>query len=339
MELLAIPIALWALLATLEQTQLTKNALTEQRISSAWQILAIPTGGTSGKVHALTTLVDLEQDVIGIDLGCGDANGLILDANEPACSSPVDLQGIEFGNSSGEIPTKRFFIDSSNFGRANFREADFGYAEVANSKFIDSDLRNANLVGSFVGTDFSGSKMELTLVGGHFSEVSFAGISTYKTHFDEAFLSNIDFTNADLTGAIFHEADYWQGVSFGPTLNVSGARFCREDTTFHVLDWRRRTGSDAWFRPPEEPSCNPTLSQALIDHMWYYADNPPIDLFLLHGELRIHSGCTPGGVSMEEATAGNLLFVVHSDMPAHCFEQHDVELKTVIPPVWRRPAR
>jgi hypothetical protein len=64
-----IGLAIYALLQAQYQTTLAQQALKDQRISSAWQILAIPGSGSTGKAYALETLIAFSNDVAGLSSG------------------------------------------------------------------------------------------------------------------------------------------------------------------------------------------------------------------------------------------------------------------------------
>ena len=262
LELLGIPIAIWALLASLEQTSLTKEALINQRIVSAWQILAVPGGGSTGKGYALETLINLGQPIRDADLTCIQSAREVDDDGRARCVRPTDLSGMKLKGTTD--PTDPSMWSPAQRGPGIFT-SDFSDVSI-----IDSTVANLFIDGSI----FDRARLErVSFVDTVLRDTSLVEAQLLGVTFEATSLVGVDFTHADLRAVTFAENGRYEAV------NISGATFC-------------------YFSPPlllgtTIRSCK-GVPQSFLDAAWFYEDDPPLDLFRLSGDLLVRPGCPRG---------------------------------------------
>jgi uncharacterized protein YjbI with pentapeptide repeats len=237
-----------------EQSALSREALQDQRIAAAWQILATKGNGSTGKQYALGTLMAVEGRLSGIDLSCelapAPAEGL-----QPRCDNQPDLRGLRLvpEGPQGSPPT----------------------AALENSKFRFVDLSRATIENVLLS--------HVDLEGAFLTETTFAGDWLRDVKLRSAYLVRTVFTNTtlervDLSAAYLVEADFG-GVQFPPPgeydfmfthgeINLSGAVICSVG------------------------NCAKGITQSVLNEAWYLYDDPPLGLDQLSDQsLTIMSGC------------------------------------------------
>lgn len=103
-----------------------------------------------------------------------------------------------------------------NFTECGFENCDFSLAKITNTAFRNVKFRGCKLLGLhfencnifLLAVDFEGCILNLS---------SFYRLRLKKTLFNGCSLKEVDFTEADLTGAVFEDCDM-QGTIFGKTI-------------------------------------------------------------------------------------------------------------------------
>ncbi len=111
-------------------------------------------------------------------------------------------------------------LQGSDLGGANLTETDFTYTDLRNANLAGANLEKSTLIRS----SLAGAKADKA----NFSRVeayrtSFAGMSAQGSSFASAELSRVDFAGANLTGSDFQKAELSR-ASFG-TATLTGSRF------------------------------------------------------------------------------------------------------------------
>jgi|GEM_PF-3427983 uncharacterized protein YjbI with pentapeptide repeats len=251
--LVALVLAVIGLNVANEQTKLTQQALYDQQLASAWQILSQTGAGTTGKKYAIEMLMALEQPISGLDLSCEAVQGITA---EELCTRRPNLTNMRIAGLSGAPRT----IEHSNFTRTYVSNTHFEGVDFTNVRFDMVDAYQASFVMSTL------------------HQVSFRNARLSAATFNKTRIWSVDFTNADLVGARFIAPDphrFWRGYR---SINISGAEFC--------LLIPSATPEDLRY------SCANGLDQEFFDAAWFYADNPPkIPQGSIYDNLQIRAGC------------------------------------------------
>lgn len=234
LELFGAGLGVIALVYAVEQTKLAKTAFDDQRQASAWQILAIPGTGSTGKQYALSTLVGLGVQIADVDLNCETDQAdpdqeciRAVDLSRANFVAPkagvemysVGLKGAQLRNSTWEnITVRNFDLSQSSFTGAEFRD---------NVRFEYGNMRDAN-----------------------FKRIALEGVFFSILDLTYASFAEVDFSNLSINKIVFNLEG--NGTEYNPgTINVSGVSFCRmgacSGLTQHMVD-------QMWFyadNPPE----------------------------------------------------------------------------------------
>lgn len=210
-------------IATISALYLQYDALREQKITSAWQLITTKSVGNSGKVEALEFLAKQGVPLVGIDLSkknnCTSLSKdnfirkeviIKIDQNEEEDvenhkkynKSLTYLQGLNLSkNNMGEI------IDLS--------ESNFNETYLYNAHFCDTIIQQAQFNGSYLqGTKFNQSDLSYTKFNGSdLYNVTFHKSNLQKAQFHGSLLTNVDFNQSDLRWAEFHGSEL-RGVKF-----------------------------------------------------------------------------------------------------------------------------
>lgn len=318
-EVLSVIAALWALNITIEsiriagkQTQVAEEALSDQKISAAWQILAQPGKGSSGRRYALEILVnDHKENLIGIDLGCdfeptvnvilsGECdrpallNNIVLDGGSPsetikeALPTRISQSNFKFA-SMAEMRVEGIIFDDVDFQEANLDGAVFKNVELVNSDFENAFMRNALIQNSSVSSNFTGAYLNGAVFS--FAVVSDANFSetSGNVSFIDTKLGFVNFTDAILVDFKFEckQTDVDCGAISLGAIDISGAVFCApiNNSQFTIETAPRPKGHFASVK------CVSGLTQRFFDAAFYSANNPPIGLHLMPDHVLVQPPC------------------------------------------------
>ena len=279
-EIIGVPVAIWALwltygqskLATEQVTQaqeqiklgttqveLAQQALRDQRVSSAWQILATKGNGSTGKQYAISTLMALDGRLVGIDLSCEleTRKELATGMDKTACYNPPDLEGLAL--SPGVQPDgtpRQALIERSVFHQTNFTGASFDGISITNTDFSRARLTNVTFLNSVLDV------------------VTFSGAELRGVTFPDSLLIEIDFSDSDISDASL------EGISIG----AGQARDM-------LLQMPRNIDLSNTILC-DQGGCALGIDQAFLDQSWYLSSAPPMGLErLTDTSLTIMSGC------------------------------------------------
>ena len=192
-EVIGIPVGIVALLLTAYQTYLATEALADQRIANAWQILAIEGSGNNGKAYALNTLAQRGERIVGLDLSCKLAEKEECEVNRPW------IYGVDFTGAEGVFRIK---LDYTVLERVRFG------AGLSDSSVSNSILNDVSFVGG----------------PGGYSRLRIRNSIVVDATFSDAVVTDIDFTGSDIQGLKFG-----RNIQLFPSsINVSGVSFCRK---------------------------------------------------------------------------------------------------------------
>lgn len=311
----AVGFAVWGLYQAIYQSQLAEKALKEQRISSAWQILAQGGTGSVGQAYAITTLInDVDDPISGLKFGC-----------------PTDLVKVEFGKAYCKLPVQLSklnltanpaadkLIFESNFSHANLSETKFTNISFENVDFSGSDMqlvqfKNSKLDAVKIAPRYSSEMnfekvafwnmvLDVSNIRGKINNSSFVGVEfKYKPdEFGTNEAESLTVENAHLMDVVFTDFPFYtnklrlqnfvtgsyenstkRGIlmpegaySTTPMFDISGTKFCGEIET--------ADGANA--------QCWKDASQDFFDHAWFYVDNPPTGLDQLPFKPKLRIGC------------------------------------------------
>ncbi|MBO6724168.1 MAG: pentapeptide repeat-containing protein [Rhizobiaceae bacterium] len=323
--LVALLFAIWGLYQANEQSRLAKQALNDQRISSAWQIISQPASGSSGKGYALGILAnETEDELYGLEFGCKRKPD---DASIIGCTLNTKLRKLSIG--------------SRDRAETILSDSDFSHVEISDSRFENVyiskvDVRDA----SIWNTTFKSAMM---------SDLAFEDASVWATSFESTALFNVsferanveaEFENVSLTYVSFARPDVWvtgplvfrhaaffqmdfSGFDFTPvraavftdgepTKLVEKVRIEGRSNVFGEIDEmddipmiggayspeRRFNISGAVFCREDRVLdqsvvCWAHAQQAFFDHAYFYAGEPPQGLHLLPFEPKLRGPCQP----------------------------------------------
>lgn len=254
-EVVGIPVAVVALIYSIEQTQLAREAYVDQRRSTAWQIVSTAAVTSSGKQYALETLLELDGYLDRLDVSCATMQ---RQATEP-CPYPTNLHRLTLSTNGEWRPTL-----GGQLFRPYVANSDFASANMIDARFEQLDL---------IGVNFSAAILR---------RARFESVRLDTVNFQLADVRDVEFSNsivnrADLTGARLAGADF-SGLTFDSELgrdwhylNISGSVFCELQG---------------------EVVCAAGITQEFLDHSWYYKGNPPKGLDVISPTLQLMSGCS-----------------------------------------------
>lgn len=191
----------------------------EERVVRAWQILTSESPGNGGMVQALEFLAKNDISLRNIDLSCksnggdwrekGDQKACVtgrpylrdLDLSTENIGHSVDLTEANFdgadlinANFSGAILWNASFINS-NLAGAKFKNAIL-YDATFDLMFSSDDSRTDRLEDEQSGADFRGAELGYTTFRDAYLDYSKFDGELSLAHFDNAYISNTDFSNA-----------------------------------------------------------------------------------------------------------------------------------------------
>ncbi len=195
---IALVFAVGGLYEANSQTRLAQEALKDQRISSAWQILAQPGNGVAGKVYSLEILAnESDEELLNINIGCAVPVefGNFMGEEFEQCKYPASIKNLELGsNTSPLLKISRSDFSHSNTSNVTFQNAElndigFRYGQNENLRFNNTAIAGIDFSYSQTRTEFNHSSVTRGNFKGvdgllHFSNsmldlVSFADLSTF----------------------------------------------------------------------------------------------------------------------------------------------------------------
>ena len=232
-ELVGIPLAIWALLATLEQTQLSKEALRDQQVGNAWQILSIEGGGMTGKAYALSSLASLGQYIVDVHFDCVERH-----ETYDFCVSKAQLQDADFRGSRA--------IQTSTFEDAILHGSKFNAVPIVFVSFKNAAMRFS---------DFRDSRLQ---------RVDFTNAMLFEATFRRASMEDVNFSNTLIYDVDFREITFPRKT--GHQINISGAMICSPLTGCNPTI-QQEFLSQAYFDESNPPKGLHMLDPELLVHL------------------------------------------------------------------------
>ena len=141
----------------------------ESRIVNAWQILSNRSPGNSGKIAALETLNNAEENLTGIDLSCETMDG--MDKKNENCDTPTFLANVSLPNAD----LIRANLSHATLWRANLSHATLSNANLSWANLLWANLSDADLIGTNLSraTLWEANLSDANLMGANLSNVNF----------------------------------------------------------------------------------------------------------------------------------------------------------------------
>lgn len=330
-EALGIAVAIFAGWLAYSANTIAIDALQDQKIASAWQILAAPGRGSTGKRYALEVLLArTDEPLTGLDLGCAGEIKPVKPSNKPSKCTPADFsRATFFGAAEG-------YFEQRVIWSSNFEGVDFSESQIKNVSFTGTNLRDSifNEVGMRdvifdEETDLTGTTIylaepapiekppwydfwrsenyseEVYGVFGESSKVTFSGVTLAESKI-QLVGGKIQFYDTNLEAAtIFGQADILAFVQVSLTdTNLSDFIFREgifgfqsENDVKRWNNWWPNDISGTIFCDPSYEydignyQCVEGFDQDFFDTAIFRLDNPPIGLGLLPGNFKIRTYC------------------------------------------------
>lgn len=217
----ALMFAIWGLYQANYQSRLAETALQDQKISSAWQILAQSGATSAGKVYALNILAnETEEVLVGLDLSCSDyvddvdertllPNEFIL--NREGCRTPTQIANRSFGsNERNELEIRSSTFNTTDFNSVSFENATFNYVDFSNADATDLSFNNTQMWE----VNFSNSYLDdalfnyVALVGPNFSNSHLDNTRFYGSSLFYVDFSNMNNAEITISNSALYQADF-----------------------------------------------------------------------------------------------------------------------------------
>ena len=277
----SVLVAATALALSAVQFSIDLKERSKAREVQAWQLVATPASGNSGKTAAMEYLNRSGAPLVGIDLSrpvtkSGDAcnarqpQGVFLqgvDLQDALLTgsnlTAADLAAADFrGAALNEANLSHAFLHKADFRRAHLHKANLAGANLQMAKLDDAILLEATLTGAcFLNANLAGALLTKAVMSE--TNLSFANLSRASISVADlsgSFLLHSNLRSADLTGSDFTGA-YLTGA------NISGADFTSaKGLTQPMLD--QACGDDATSLPTglTTPACPPERSYSPKPH-------------------------------------------------------------------------
>ena len=192
------------------QTEMARQALLDQRVSSAWQILSL--GGMGGKGYALSTLVGMGEMVTGLNLSCEQPVEICRQKQH-------GLYRVTLAGDSDPEAIERDDMSHGGLGNSQLNGVVLWRATLKDLALVDVDLSGAD-VSDLTANNvwFTDVSFRNALVGATFRDSGFNRVDLSGAEAGYLEFVNPDFGSMNLTGAILFdlkvgfstpETQYW----------------------------------------------------------------------------------------------------------------------------------
>jgi len=258
------------------------QALKDQRIATAWQLLSLP--NSAGRRYALEALVnETDEALSGIDFGCG---AFSQESEREACGSRTRLDrmmlspAIKLGGKRRQIEGLALYY--ANLTSATIKNISLRNAYIYKSSFYETVFENVSIIDSTYVSNISSRELPdilITLPGikDHLTISNSAVIlshfknSLYRWVFDNTLFRDVSFQGADISETEFKNTD-WTGpkytipdakieISALPDINLTSTTLCK-----------RESNRSSIFR------CTKGIDDLFFDRAFYIGDAPPIGI-------------------------------------------------------------
>ena len=225
--------------ATTFSNSLAREALQDQKVASAYQILSAPGAAAAVKLRAIQILAGYGEPIVGADIVCPSRDTL---ADDLTCSA----DGFTLGK-----------LDETTV--------------LTNSRLVNLRLSTATFLGvAFGNVEFGRTQF----AGGQFIRVQFRGTSLTNTMFELTAFNNVQIENADLSEADLSGAIFFDVIA--PYTNLSDVKFCHPSSETGNRLQALETGT---YDKRRSPSCLTILdaNDDTFAQSWYEDGHPPMD--------------------------------------------------------------
>lgn len=320
----AILFSVFGLIEAVRQSQFAKDALKNQKIASAWQLLAQTGQGSTGKGYALEILVsETTATLSGLNLGC--TSKLIEDdenkGTHEACELPNVFSNLKLsGNEErrSEILKSDFsysFIEESSFKNVNFSEVNFDYSilidvQISNSMFSGS-LKKAEIISSefknvlFMSTDFTAEYNDVEINNSALLNAVFMTDADSRgdpnNSYQSMLLSNvhigrISFENSSLvrSGIDIENPVYTKDQDY----RLAGVEY--PEGGYSTNSMINISGATICEIFENKKFCWDGATPEFFEHSWFYEDNPPKGIELLSFKPQLGKPCSRENVTLDK---------------------------------------
>lgn len=234
-----------------------RQARHEERLARAWQNLATPAVGNSGKGLALSHLAQSEIGLDHLDLSCKAMGGYDVDPNafpqdqrldydEERCVRPPVLSGVDM-RSRSRISFDRVNLTDTEISNAHFEGVDFNRSDLTATRVSKTRLQDARACVMFWGysdlLDMDITDLTSTCSSGWGTNIEWPSTSFQRVTildsdlggacFSGAQLQNVEINGSDLSESTFLQTHFHGAVSFRSS-NLSHTRWM---TWRQIFDW------------------------------------------------------------------------------------------------------
>ena len=275
----ALIFAIISINAAQEQTRLAEAALKDQQEASAWQILALPGGGSNGKDFALQRIFDLRYWLTNVTVGCPepmeyfpyqDLVELSSDtpearaafdleafrAAEESCRIPISMPNMVFRGPTPVVAPDGTYIPNN---AAWIDNVDFRFVDMTNVTFENIYFQNVRFTGSQLG----GATFKNVVFDNVYFDDAYASFRL----FDEVLVHSMNLSHADFY--IDNESPRIWSDKDGMSVDISDANACA-----HV----------------GELNCIESFYSLFGEDLYFMFDSPPI-VYDYSGDIEIKVTC------------------------------------------------
>jgi ribose transport system substrate-binding protein len=251
--------------ATVVGVYLALLALDEQRVATAWSLIAAAKveGGNIGLIERLQGLVHRASfkgiKLPGAHLAKVNLPGVDL---EGADLSRADLIGANLrGANLNGADFRQADLQRSDLSHAQLRGAIFDESDLTGANLKDADLRGAILIKArLLSTNLQGAQLALAnFTGANLSDARLGRAKLDGARFDHAIMHRTDLQGTNLPRVIFRDADLRRAnltnTQFVDAVvyQVDFANACGDSRTAGLPDGITLVQNDRWCGPPAEP--------------------------------------------------------------------------------------
>lgn len=305
--------------AAADQTALSRQALDNQVISNAWQIITSPTASSHPKAYALHQLwkyktqqlegvnfdcINLQHDITEIDVVEYDRQIFTAHcADQPAVEklelvsalTPNEVGGRDFSYANLRlVEARKITLNNISMWYNILRDATAHATQWENVWIVNSDLNGfKSNSAKWNNVVITKSDISNVKIFGNISllQLIFVKANNFqpKGHFQFREINLVDFTNSNFSRTAFdfpNESYLGESDSTNPTINISGVEFCKVEA--FTKSFNLHTGG--WDDNFTE-FCASGLTQEFFTNAFYFETNPPKGLPRLKKNFNIRSGC------------------------------------------------
>lgn len=317
----AIIFSVFGLYQAMQQSILARDALKNQKIAAAWQLLAQQGKGSTGKAYAVELLInETSTPLSGLQLGC--TSELIEEemGRREACELPnlfIDMKLFGDSEKRGEIWNSDFsysHIERSTINNVNFEDVNFN-----KSLFLDVKFSNSIISASFDGSEIYFSKFKDIVFmrsefGGSFNEVIIENSALLYVDFkpdtsviDEDFdiSQNIILSNVQIGQVSFENVNLlFSGIHIENPIYTAQENYVfikgveYPEGAYSTRSMINISGAVICDQLDDKSKCWSGATPDFFKYAWFYEDNPPKGVELLPYKVELAKPCPRENVTV-----------------------------------------